>query len=440
MGINKQIQECIERWFLSEPLLFSTFHTHELKENHEMVCPLRSGKGKVEYNPQLLTSCNDTELEILLRKEMLRILLKHPYQRQPLSPMPEILSLASEITIYQHSSYGKNPLEGTNVSLPEKLSFEEYYNLLLPEYDDVMASFPSNSGEKDNDSINSRKPQESISNSEETKSSSLSFSYVYSYGSDSSGSDSAREMTPTEFSGFNISGEVPKKKPTETLPSDYRQSLKDLSDLWQEDEWMAEKMNKVIENAMTSNAWGSVPGMMKELLEASIETTLNVIRQLGLFRASILSNERRLTRMRPNRRYGWDQMGIVHPYTTRLLVATDVSRSISNKDISRFFGVVNRFFRYGISRIDVLEFDWDIKLPVITLKKAQKKIKVLGRGGTSFQPVIDYFDKHKEYDGLIIFTDGGAPKPYLPVGRKVLWVLCNIKAYKNFSLTPKVYI
>ena len=144
--------------------------------------------------------------------------------------------------------------------------------------------------------------------------------------------------------------------------------------------------------------------------------------------------------MRPNRRYGWDQMGIVHPYTTRLLVATDVSGSITDKDISRFFGVVNRFFRYGIPQIDVLEFDCDIKLPVITLKKAQQKIKVLGRGGTSFQPVIDYFDKHKESDGLIIFTDGYAFIPNLPVGRKILWVLCNIEAYKNFSLTPKIYI
>lgn len=440
METLSRIHDIIERWFLSEPLLFSTFHTHELKENPEMVSPLRSGKGKIEYNPQLLMGCNDTELEILLRKEMLRILLKHPYQRQPLSPMPEILSLASDITIYQHSSYGKNPLEGTNVSLPEKLSFEEYYNLLLPEYDDLMASFPLNAREQDNASMNWEETKESISNSEEKESPSLSFSYVYSYGSGSSDSDNAVEITPTEFSGFNLSGRMPDKKPAEPLPKETRQSLKDLSDLWQEDEWMAEKMNKVIENAMTSNAWGSVPGMMKALIEASIETTLNVIRQLGLFRASILSNERRLTRMRPNRRYGWDQMGIVHPYTTRLLVATDVSGSISDKDISRFFGIINRFFRYGITQIDVLEFDCDIKLPVITLKKAQKKIKVLGRGGTSFQPVIDYFDKHKEYDGLIIFTDGGAFIPNLPVGRKILWILCNIKAYKNFSLTPKVYI
>ena len=266
MYLNSRIHDIIERWFLSEPLLFSTFHTHKLKENPEMVCPLRSGKGKVEYNPESLTECNDMELEILLRKEMLRILLKHPYQRQPLSPMPEILSLASEITIHQHSSYGQDPLAGTNIRLPEKLSFEEYYNLLLPEYDDLMASFPSNSGEKDNDSINSEDSQEPNSNSEEIESPSLSFSYVYSNGSDSSDSDNASELTPMEFSCFNLSGGMQEKKPKEPLSKETQQSLKDLSDLWKEDEWMAEKMNKIIENAMTSNGWGSVPGMMKELL------------------------------------------------------------------------------------------------------------------------------------------------------------------------------
>lgn len=46
----------------------------------------------------------------------------------------------------------------------------------------------------------------------------------------------------------------------------------------------------------------------------------------------------------------------------------------------------------------------------------------MGRGGTDFQEVIDYYKEHKEYDGLIIFTDGYAPIPKIPPNRKILWV------------------
>ena len=76
------------------------------------------------------------------------------------------------------------------------------------------------------------------------------------------------------------------------------------------------------------------------------------------------------------------------------------------------FCLINRFFKYGIQSIDILQFDCGLKQPLLTIKKAKTEIKELGRGGTNFQPIIDYFEKaRKPYDGLIIFTDGYAPQP-----------------------------
>lgn len=55
------------------------------------------------------------------------------------------------------------------------------------------------------------------------------------------------------------------------------------------------------------------------------------------------------------------------------------------------------------------------------------------RGGTAFQPVIDYYCLVKKYDGLIIITDGWADKPTLPHNFKgyILWMLYGDNAYKS---------
>ena len=124
-------------------------------------------------------------------------------------------------------------------------------------------------------------------------------------------------------------------------------------------------------------------------------------------------------------------MGSHYKFTTKLLVAVDVSGSISDKELSKFFSVINRFFKYGIKDIDVIQFDYNITASVVNLKKAKKAIEITGRGGTSFQPPIDYYTAHKEYDGLIIFTDGFAATPRLPAHRKILWVLTNKQSYNN---------
>ena len=123
-----------------------------------------------------------------------------------------------------------------------------------------------------------------------------------------------------------------------------------------------------------------------------------------MFRTSIISTNRQLTRMRPSRRYGWVQMGVRHPYTSRLLIAVDTSGSIQGEDLERFFGVVNSFFTYGIPHIDVIQFDAALHFPLLSLDKVTKKIELRGGGGTNFQPAVNYFDEHKEYDGMLVFT------------------------------------
>ena len=81
--MKERITRITERWFLSEEPLFSAFCTHRVTENREMKCCARVGRGVIEINPDLCEDISDKELEERLRVEVIRILLKHPYERQP---------------------------------------------------------------------------------------------------------------------------------------------------------------------------------------------------------------------------------------------------------------------------------------------------------------------------------------------------------------------
>ena len=201
-----------------------------------------------------------------------------------------------------------------------------------------------------------------------------------------------------------------------------------LSELWEEDELAVAMIDGIIE---ATKDWGSLAGNFAERLKASAKAKINWRNVLSGFRASILSSERKLTRMRPNRRTGFENMGSIRRFSTKVLVAVDVSGSISSSDLAYFYGVINSAFRYGFSAVDVIQFDAGVQV-VQTLKKAIRDVTVLGRGGTSFQEPIEYAHENG-YDGLVILTDGYAPEPVIPDNMrcKIVWVCNDRENYEN---------
>jgi predicted metal-dependent peptidase len=128
-------------------------------------------------------------------------------------------------------------------------------------------------------------------------------------------------------------------------------------------------------------------------------------------------------------------MGSVRRFDTKLLIAVDVSGSISTESLQYFYGVINSAFRYGFKSIDVIQFDHGVRV-VHNLKNVVKDVAILGRGGTSFQEPIDYAHENG-YDGLVMLTDGYAPEPIMPEGFKtgLLWVCENescLEAHKSW--------
>lgn len=105
-----------------------------------------------------------------------------------------------------------------------------------------------------------------------------------------------------------------------------------------------------------------------------------------------------------------------------LLVAVDTSGSVSNKELQEFFHEIHHIFKTG-TEVTVVQADAAIS-NIAPYKKGQE-IKVHGRGGTDFSPVIDYYSQNlHKFTCLIYFTDGEAPAPS-KAPRRVLWVLSS---------------
>ena len=388
-------QRIAEHWFLSEPVLFATYCSHQLKPNSSITCTMRTGKGCIEYNPELTNLLTEQAIEENLKVEMIRILLKHPYDRQPKDCSAMACTLGSDCTLSSYYDNWKyvNLAKPSDFQLPEK----EYFEWYAINIDKLIKKEGTSS--EGNSSSNGQEASEREEASE--------------------GNNLTKGDTTTEEKNDSVM----------TKTSDYAKAKAEQSALWEEDELMQISINTIIENAKN---WGTIPGNLVEQIIASTKARIDYRKVISGFRASCISMRRTLTRMRPNRRTGFQNMGSIYRYKTNLLVAVDVSGSVTSKTLAHFYSVINRFFHYGIENIDVMQFDCAAG-EVKNIKKASHKIEIFGRGGTDFQCVIDYAQQAKCYDGVIIMTDGYAPPPVLPPHFRphLLWICENEDSYKQ---------
>lgn len=371
-----RFKQLADMWYLREPAFFAVYCINELTENPYMNCAIRCGQGRIEYNADYIKLLTDNQLEELMKTEMIRVFLKHPYSRRPINCPNEKMIAASDMTLYGHYKFEEYRFVNPADFGLESGKFYEWYLMKINDENLKDSGGDSNDGDGNNDKSDSNL-------------------------------------------GFN---------------TDVPGNMSDRAALWEEDDERCDKINGLIEQINSSKSWGSIPGNLTEKIIASSKAKIDYRKTLSGFRASILSSKRHLTRMRPNRRFEFQQMGSKYDLETRLLIAVDTSLSVTHTELANFFGVMRRMFRYGVSKIDVIQFDCQLQTPQpISIKDAKqmKCSEVKGRGGTDFQVAFDYLQNHNVYDGMIIFTDGYAQQPKIDffTRTKFVWVLTDEKSY-----------
>lgn len=115
-----------------------------------------------------------------------------------------------------------------------------------------------------------------------------------------------------------------------------------------------------------------------------------------------------------------DNPGLKIKQKRHVLVAIDTSGSVSNKELEEFFQEIDHINQTG-SMITVLQCDTAIK-SIVPYKKGDT-VEVHGRGGTSFDPVLEYYNENVgKYSCMVYLTDGEC-HTNVEVRGKMLWVI-----------------
>ena len=386
---QKIFESLVMPWFYTNPIFFKLFCLQKLVENTELPISLRVGKGLIEYNPNMIKDKSREKVRDELALELKRIILRHPFRRTKNDKIfdKEVWYEASTMTITQ-----KNV---NLLGLKKNRDIEYYYEMLRKKKSDEI-------GEQNHNKKNEK--------------------------SDNSQSKIEKQFSQEGKNSDEVGG-------TDNINSCDSNIATIASELWSCDDQQEEnKIDYFMEE--NSNLAGTLPKDIEKQLSLMAVRKSRIpscVKLLKYFKALRENNNYILTRMRPNRRFGYAQMGKIRRATPgKILAGLDVSGSISESQIIQFYTALEDVFDRSIKHIEIFQFDMKLKTEKPIPFKKRSQINIRGRGGTSFQPIFDYIIKNqKQYDGLIIFTDGFAQEPQIhsKLYTKVLWVLPNNNCY-----------
>ena len=214
---------------------------------------------------------------------------------------------------------------------------------------------------------------------------------------------------------------------------------------WEEFEDLSEAEKKLIEKQLqkvladakeqTIKKRGNVPGeiegviVIEEIVAPKFDWRGYIRRFTGVSTKVFTKKIRR----KENRRFS-DNPGLKIKMKQHMLLAIDTSGSVSDSELQEFMGEIHHIYKVGV---DITMIQCDTSIRSIEPYKGKHEINVAGRGGTEFDPVLDYYNANqKKYTSLVYFTDGECYTSVVPKGN-VLWVLSE-RSHMNEDLPGKV--
>ena len=238
---------------------------------------------------------------------------------------------------------------------------------------------------------------------------------------------------------------------TITLGDGTQVEVKASHEFWKQYEGMdeAEKklMEKQIEHQLKETAEqiqkqrGIIPGELKELIDnlyVSEESVINWRAYLRRFNGMASKVFTKKTRHKPNKRF-YNNPALKIKQRKNTLVAIDTSGSVSKNDLKEFLSEIHHIWKTG-TEVTVIECDARIGRIYEYKGEVKEALQVTGRGGTSYEPVLEYLWDHKDkYQNLIYLTDGECSTRMTPC-KPTLWVHCSGRNINNELPGAKVQI
>ena len=214
---------------------------------------------------------------------------------------------------------------------------------------------------------------------------------------------------------------------------------------WEEFDDLSEAEKKLIEKQIqkvladakeqTIKKRGNVPGEIEGviIIEEIVKPKFDWRSYVRRFSGTSTKVFTKKIRRKENRRYD-ENPGLKIKMKQHMLLAIDTSGSVSNAELTEFMNEIHHIYKAGV---DITIVQCDTSINSIEEYKGKNELNVKGRGGTEFDPVLDYYNANqKKYTSLVYFTDGECYTSVKPKGR-ILWVLSE-RSSMNESLPGHV--
>ena len=176
---------------------------------------------------------------------------------------------------------------------------------------------------------------------------------------------------------------------------------------------------------ITEKRQGHIPGELADLIQRLRHVEPPKFDWKGYLRRFVGNSSIVYTkklRRKYNKRYV-ENPGLKIKFKNHICVGVDTSGSVNNQELQEFMSELTHMHKTG-HKITVVQCD--TRINSIEEFNPKKDWEIKGRGGTSFQPVVDHYNEKKgHYTALIYLTDGEAyPPDNCP--KNTLWVHSSI--------------
>lgn len=217
---------------------------------------------------------------------------------------------------------------------------------------------------------------------------------------------------------------------TVTLSNHDWDEVKDLDEA--DERLLRDQLNGILKNVAETvkKSRGNIPGEFASIIDALFnipEPKFDWKGYIRRFAGKSIKVYTKKSRRKLSKRYE-DNPGLKIKQKKHILVGIDTSGSVSNEELKEFLQEIHHLTKTG-NEVTIVQCDTAISH--VGKYKAGQDYMIHGRGGTDFQPVINYYNEHmNQLSCLIYFTDGEAPSPINAKG-DILWVLSSKSKLNN---------
>jgi predicted metal-dependent peptidase len=373
---------------------------------------------QLTINPTYWQGLDENTKVAVLKHELLHIVFFHLFLQDELTDR-NLLNIAADLEVNQYieDTWKGEKWEGLELSsypelnLPEKAGTREYYRLLQQIQQNRQAA-----------GLGFNTKQKQRSNGQKGSSGNPIQDAIDDLNESIEENDGS---SPEKSKLWNVYEAAEKGDPVVCSHEQWKEFMDSLSEA--DKKLIKKQVDFQIKDICDSKnkSRGFVPNELEDYINSLFEVVEPVVdwkSYLRRFGGSSTKVYTKKTRRKLNKRYS-ENPALKIKQKRHILVGMDTSGSVSKDDLLEFFNEIYHIYKSGVT-VTIAESDASVSR--VYEYKGKMPEFIVGRGGTDFEPIVDYYNENTRiYNTLIYVTDGHSTAPERNPRTPMLWCICS---------------